>query len=78
MPVQCVKTSKRLAATFTGERTVIRVQLFVALAVVLTSKALVAPRPLTQERTFGGMGTEMACIIGDEHERHVEWRAGHG
>ena len=62
MPVQCVKPSERLAASFAGERTVIRVQLFVALAIVLTSKALIAPRPLASKRLLVVVAAHMTCI----------------
>ena len=40
-----------------------------SLAIMLAGEAFVAPGPLAQEGTFGGMGAEMACVTGDEEAR---------
>lgn len=50
MSIQCVIARKLSAAPFTGERSIIRVELLVPLAIVLPLKALPAPRPVAYER----------------------------
>ena len=59
MSVKSIHPCEVLVASVTGERPVVRVQLFVSLAVVLPCKALATPRPLALERLLFVVGPHM-------------------
>lgn len=49
MSIQSIHPRKLLLASLAIERSIIRVELFVAFTIVLSRKAFVAPRPVTLE-----------------------------
>lgn len=59
MSVQSIHASKRLVAPVASKRTVVGMQLLVALAVMLPGKTLATAGPLALEGSFLVMGPHM-------------------
>ena len=59
--IQSIHSRKLLLASVATERPKIRVKLFVAFTIMLSSKAFVAPRPVTLEGFLFIMGANMTC-----------------
>lgn len=59
MPIQRIHAGKRLVASLARKRAVVGMQLLVALAVMLSGKALATARPLALEGTLLVVGSHM-------------------
>lgn len=60
MPIQGIHPRKLFVASLTRERAVIRMQLFMTLAVMLPRESLATPRPMTLEWFFLVVGSYMS------------------
>jgi hypothetical protein len=60
MSIQGIHSCKCLVAAITGERTVVRMKLFMSLAVMLSSEPLATSRPLALERSLFIVRTHVA------------------
>lgn len=76
MPIKSVHASECLLATFARVRADVQVKCLMALAVMLSRKALLASRPLALERAFLIVGPKMTSKI--EMPRESTSAAGHG
>lgn len=63
MSIQGIHSCKCLVAAITGERTVVRMKLFMSLAVMLSSEPLATSRPLALERSLFVVRTHVAFQI---------------
>jgi len=63
MSIQGIHSCKCLIAAITGEGTVVRMKLFMSLAVMLSSEPLATSRPLALERSFFVVRTHVAFQI---------------